>query len=208
MEIARRAGADVVALPFEGFVKTRLAALALVRTPWTFMLDADERLDAALRAAIAAIDPDTPANGFTISRRTWFCGKPIAGCGWGDERMLRLFRTGRAALAARPASGGSAELHERWSVPGRAPLLAGRLEHDSYAGVADYFTRFDRYTWIESRGLPKSARRLALSVVQAPLRAVWLFTVRGGWRDGWRGAFIALFSALYPVAANLKAFAR
>ncbi len=203
-EIAQRAGATVVPMRFDGFVRTRLHALEHVPTEWTFMLDADERLDASLRDSIASAQ-DAGPNGFTISRRTWFCGRPISGCGWGDERILRLFRTRGASLSAHPAGGGSSDLHERWSVAGPAPLLAGRLEHNSYPAIGDYFTRFARYTSIESDGMRPSLRAALVALLKAPLRMVWLFTVRGGWRDGWRGAFIAVFSALYPVVARIKA---
>ncbi len=203
--IARRAGAQVVEHPFEGFLATRRFALGQVRTEWTFMLDADERLDPVLQSMLLEAEPGPETDAYQVLRRTWFAGRPMSGCGWGDEPMLRVFRTGRGVLAAKPTSGGVAELHERWSVPGAVGTLRGRLEHESYRSIGDYLDRFNRYTSIEATGLTVTPAIAARRLAMVPVRAIWLLGPKGGWRDGWRGAFVAIFSALYPLAATLKA---
>jgi glycosyltransferase involved in cell wall biosynthesis len=205
VEIARAFGASVIVRPFEGFVATRRFALEQVSSAWAFMLDADERLDDVLCTALLDAKPGPGVSGYFVSRRTWFAGRPMRGCGWGDEHLLRVFRTERAKVLPQPTSGGTSELHERWHVEGETRLLRGRIEHESYPTVADYFRRFNRYTSIEARGLRPSPAVVARTLLLAPVRAVWLFAGRDGWRDGWRGAFVALFSALYRVVATLKA---
>jgi hypothetical protein len=179
-----------------------------VRTAWTFMLDADESLDPELRAAVLAAEPPSGIAGYAVRRTTYFCGRPIEGCGWGDERILRLVRTERARIAAPPAAGGSSELHERLEVDGAVLELPGRLLHASYPTLAAYREKFARYTAIEAEGLAPSGAALASSLARACLRAPWLYLGRGGWRDGWRGAYIAGASALYPAAVRWKALAR
>ncbi|MBV9271742.1 MAG: glycosyltransferase family 2 protein, partial [Candidatus Eremiobacteraeota bacterium] len=61
VEIAEFAGATVITRPWEGFLKARLFALTQVRTPWVFMLDADEELTAELRASLRACDGSADA---------------------------------------------------------------------------------------------------------------------------------------------------
>ncbi len=207
-ELARARGAEVVVRPWEGFAQARRFALGRVRTAWTFMLDADEALDPALRAAVLAAVPPPGVAGYAVRRTTYFCGRAIGGCGWGDERILRLVRTEGARIVARPAAGGSAELHERLEVDGAVLELAGRLLHESYPSLAAYREKFARYTAIEAAGLEGSGPALALSLARAAARAPWLFFARGGWRDGWRGAYIAGASALYPAVVRWKALAR
>ncbi|MBD5656862.1 MAG: glycosyltransferase family 2 protein [Candidatus Eremiobacteraeota bacterium] len=206
--IAREYGAEIAIREWEGFVATRRWAQARVTTPWTLMLDADERLDDEARRAIVAVDPETSDDGFVLRRTTWFCGRPIRGMGWGDERLLRLFRTDRARLVASPVSGGGGQVHERWElVPGALPArtLRGVLEHDSYPTLKSYARKFGRYTSLEARGLPPSLRRLIGVTPRSVFRAGWLLFARGGWRDGWRGAFVAVASAVYPVVVAWKA---
>jgi len=203
--IARAHGADVVVRPWAGFVSTRAFALARVRTPWTFMLDADESLDAALATSLHAADPATEIDAYRIARATYFCGRAMHHGAWGGEAPVRLFRTERAHLVAEPAAGGDAELHERWIVPGSVGRLPGTLHHHSYPTVAAYRDKFSRYTALEASGLRASRLALVRSFVVATLRFPWLLVVRGGWRDGWRGAFVSFASAAYPVAVAWKA---
>ncbi len=207
-EIARAAGAEVAVRPWPGFVAARRDALGRVRTPWTLMLDADERLGDELCAAIVAAHPAESVCGYRLGRATYFCGRPISGAGWGNERLLRLFRTNRARLEARPAAGGDADLHERWTCDGEIGDLAGTLHHDSYPTIASYREKFARYTSIEARGMRSSAPTVVRAYALVPLRFGWLLLRRGGWRDGWRGWFVSFYSALYPAVAAAKALRR
>jgi glycosyltransferase involved in cell wall biosynthesis len=203
--LARERGAEVVVRPWEGFVSARRFALGRVRTAWTFMLDADESLDGPLRDALLKAAPAERVDGYRVLRSTSFCGRPIAGAGWGCEALLRVFRTDRARLIARPASGGSSDLHEAWEVPGDVETLEGVLFHDSYPTLASYREKYARYTALEAQGLPPSRTALIRAMFAALARAPWLFFARGAWRDGWRGAFISLASAFYPAVARWKA---
>ena len=188
--VARERGARVVVRPWAGFVETRRYALGCVETPWTFMLDADEALDAALAAAIGALEPDDAIDGFAVRRATFFCGRAMRYGVWGADLPLRFFRTERAALLPEPVAGGVAEVHERWTVPGQTGVLDGTLLHYSYPTLAAYRAKFARYTSLEAGGLQGSARALVRAIALAALR---------------RGAYVALASASYPVVVAWKA---
>lgn len=204
--LARAAGARAIVAPWCGFVAARRAALAAVTTPWTFMLDADEALDPALAAALGAVEPPPEVDGFTVRRTTYFCGRAMRHGAWGADAPLRLFRTTRATLGAVPAAGGEAELHERWSVPGRIDMLSGILHHFSYPTLAAYRQKFARYTALEAAGLTTNGAKVLRAFLIATLRTPWLLFARGGWRDGWRGTYVALASAAYPLAVACKAW--
>ncbi len=203
--LARARGADVIVRPWVGFVSTRAFALGQVETPWTFMLDADESLDARLATSLRAVEPPERTDAYEIARATYFCGRPMRYGTWGAEAPIRLFRTAHASVVAAPVAGGRAELHERWIVPGDVARLDGTLLHDSYPTVAAYREKFARYTAIEAGGTSPSAAVLVRAFALALVRVPWYLVVRGGVRDGWRGVFIALASAWYPVAVAWKA---
>lgn len=208
-EIAAAAGARVVERAWTDFVDARRFALAQVATPWALMLDADERLDEGLRAALIEAQPDRDGfNGYRVRRTTYFCGRPVAAMGWSGEPLLRVFRATGATLEAHPAAGGQAALHERWRVPGAVGELCGNLLHDSYPDVASYRRKFERYTSLEAQGLRSSPPALALATLRAVLRFGWLLGPRGGLRAGWRGAYLSFWSAAYPVVVHLKAARR
>jgi hypothetical protein len=172
-----------------------------------FMLDADEELDANLRAAIGAAEASSTIGGYTVARTTYFCGRPMRHGAWGSERLLRLFRTPVATLVAKPAAGGTAQLHERWTVAGDTLPLGGTLLHHSYPSLAVYRSKFARYTTLEAAGLTPSMPALARALVAGALRAPYAFVLKSGWRDGWQGAYVALASAAYPVVVAWKALA-
>jgi glycosyltransferase involved in cell wall biosynthesis len=207
--VARRAGAAVLERRWTNFVDARTFALDNVRSPWTFMLDADERLDAALREAIEHAEPEAEAiEGYRIRRATRFCGEVVRAFGWDDEILLRMFRTDRGVVSAHPVAGGSAALHERWNVPGPVGRLDGMLFHDSYPDQASYARKYARYTSLEAAGLQPSIGRLLISALVAPLRFAWMMGPRGGFRLGRRGAYIAFWSALYQTIVRWKALRR
>ncbi|TAM58866.1 glycosyltransferase family 2 protein [bacterium] len=202
--LAQDCGARVVVRPWDGFASARRAALALTSTPWVLFIDADERLDDALRASVLAA-PAHESVGYELLRTTEFCGRPMRCAGWNDEPVLRLFRREAVRLEARPAAGGSAQLHERWVAEGRVERLRGRLEHRSYPTIADYRRKFARYTAIEAAGISPSLGRALAAAARACVRWAWLYLARGGWRDGWRGAYVCTMSALYPVVVQFRA---
>ena len=204
--VARRAGATVIERPWTNFVDARTFALDNVRSPWTFMLDADEQLDPALREALLGAEPEKEdVEGYRVRRATRFCGEVVRAFGWDNEMLLRMFRTDRGVLAAHPVAGGGAALHERWSVPGAVRDLDGMLFHDSYPDERSYAQKYARYTTIEAEGLEPDVARFLSSALVAPLRFLWLLGPRGGLRLGSRGVRIAFWSALYQTIVRWKA---
>jgi (heptosyl)LPS beta-1,4-glucosyltransferase len=205
VSIAREFGAEIMVRPWEGFVETRRFAIGHVKTPWTFMLDADEALDSELGYALEHLRPAPDVDGYAVQRATYFCGRAMRHGTWGADAPLRFFRTGRAQLVANPVAGGAADVHERWTVPGRTEMVAGSLLHYSYPTLKAYVAKLQRYTTLEARGLHGSPRSLVREALFALLRIPNALFVRSGWRDGWRGAYVALGSAAYPVIVAWKA---
>lgn len=201
--IAQSHGARVVTRLFEGFVDARRYALAQVQTPWTLMVDADERLDRTLREALVAA-PES-ADGYIVLRTTYYCGKPLRM--WSNEPLLRVFRTDRARLEAAPAAGGQAQLHEHWVCDGPVQTLPGTLEHYSYPDRASYLAKYARYTATEARGVSPSVPAALAQTALVPLRFANMLLRRGALLDGPRGWSIAWYSALYPAVVRWKSLA-
>lgn len=201
VEFARLAGADVVERDWLNFLEARRFGLSLVRTEWTLMLDADESLDDALQSAIVNATGDV--DGYVVRRTSYFCGKALRM--WRNERLLRLFRTARAVLEARGATGAAAPLHERWKTSGATRELPGTLLHFSYPDRASYREKFERYTDIEAACMRRSRARAACEWLATWPRFVRLLIFRGGLLDGARGIAAAYGSARYRYVSARKA---
>ena len=200
LAIAASLGAQVIQARWNGFVRTRAAAAASVKTSWTFMLDADERLSIALRDELDRVAPAEDVLAFSVARRNWFCGKWLRSAGWWPDRLVRLFRTGRASVS----SADNADVHETWTVHGHTDALSEPLEHFSYRNVNDYWRKFRRYTDLEAASQKPSFTRAALAWASVPFQCGWLLLCRGGLMEGWRGMLVSVGSSLYPAVAATK----
>ena len=205
-EIARDLGAEVVSRPWLGFARARTDAAAMVKTSWVFMLDADERLTPELRDELIALEPPAGVDAYSVARMNILCGRWIRGAGWWPDRLVRLFRNGRATLESRSAESAHA-VHETWRVSGRCPQLKAALEHQSYPTLRAYRQKFATYTALEAAGLRGRVGlgSLLSACAMVPVRALWLLIGRRGLLDGWRGAYVCLGSACYPAAVRWKA---
>jgi (heptosyl)LPS beta-1,4-glucosyltransferase len=180
--VATSAGARVLTRALDGFGPQRRFGLAECREPWVLWIDADERLDPGAPAAIAAAIARDDADGFRLARRTWFLGRPIRHCGWGGERVLRLFRRARARFD-------DALVHERVHVDGVVSELAATLEHLSYPTWDDACRKLLQYSAANAEKLAREGRNVGLieCLVRPPLRFARMYVLQLGVLDGARG---------------------
>lgn len=165
------------------------------------MIDADEALDDRLREAMLNAPEDF--DGYSVSRTTYYCGRPLRM--WRGEILLRLFKTERVRLEWMPAAGGDAHLHERWVSDGPTAILDGTLLHYSYPSAEIYREKYEQYTDIEAGGVRPSFRAYALQTVLAPVRFLRYAISHGAVLDGVAGLRVAWKSACYPSVVQRKA---
>ena len=195
-EVAASHGARVAERALEDFGLQRRFGLEQCREPWVLWLDADESLDPrAVRALAGALGaaptpPRGSPNGYRIERRTWFFGRRIRFCGWGGERVLRLFRREAARFPAAP-------VHEQVEVSGPLGELAGTIEHRSYESWPDCRDKLVRYAAAGAEKARRAGRRAGpLDVaVRPPLRFLRMYVAQGGFLDGGRGLAVCALGA-------------
>ena len=203
--IAAELGARVAVAPWRGVGYARSGAEQLVRTPWVFVLDADERVTRELAAELAGLNAPESIDAYAIPRANYFCGRWIRGAAWWPDRQVRLYRRGGASQTARTARSEAAG-HVYYVAPGKTADLQAHIVHYSYASVADYRRRFKRYTDLEAGAHPASLGELVRAWIVMPIRALWLLVGRRGLLDGWRGVYVSVASALYPAVVATKAW--
>ena len=142
-ELARAAGAKAARRRFDDYARQRQAALELCTKEWVLWIDADERLDQALRTSLAALPPSGPA-AYEVRFSVRFLGRELRFGGLGAERHVRVFRRERARFV-----GGA--LHEGLEIDGATGALPGRVIHESYRDLSDYLSKLDRYTTLAAR---------------------------------------------------------
>lgn len=202
IELARAAGARVVSTDWPGYIAQKNRAAGLAANDWVLSIDADERVDdalgAALRARIAGAEPAEAA--FEVRRHTFHLGRWIDHGGWYPEWRARLFDRRRAAW-------GGVEPHDHLQVSGPVGRVdAGDLEHYSYESISEHAQQIDRFTTIAARERLAKGRRSSLFAMlfHPPWCFFRMYVLRLGFLDGRAGYVIARMSAHYVFLKYAK----
>ena len=188
-DVATLLGARVLRRPFDDFAAQKNWALPQLAHEWVLWLDADERVDAGLAAAIAALPADPPVDGYRVARRNHFLGRPIAHCGWQGETVLRLFRRGGARFVG--------PVHEVLEGPLATGRLAGALDHHPYPTWEHATDKLVRYAAMNAKKAYAAGRRVGpwSMVVRPPVRFLRMYVAQGGFLDGAHGVALCGLAA-------------
>lgn len=200
-ERAAARGARVLTRAFDGYRSQKEFAVRAARCDWVLCLDADERVTAALRAAIEAErERGLPAAGYRFARATEYFGAFLRHGNAYPDRVMRLFDRRRGGFR------GEREIHEHASVDGAVVALAGDLEHRAYRSLADQLARLERYARLMAEHQHGAGRRAHVyNIVLNPFwRFLRGFVLRAGFLDGWRGLVYAYVEANYVRQKFIK----
>jgi len=209
LEIARRAGAEVVAGIFPLEHQRKLAGLAVASGDWILEVEPDEQVDSALaweiRATLKmAVQSGGLGDHFEVPIHQYL-GDDAVRQGWagplGESQAVRLYRPGVKRWRASRRDAGEV-------VAGRsAGALKGAIRRTAGGGVEDLVASFNRLTALRAEDLADAghAGRLSGAVLGGVGAFCKSYLVRGGWREGGLGLALALLSAFFPVVSHLKA---
>lgn len=198
--IARAMGARVVeTTDWPGFGPQKNRALELATCDWVFSIDADERVTPQLRAAIESAITDGKFQGYSVGRRSSYCGQYMNHSGWYPDRVLRLVRRGSGRFS-------DALVHESLRVEGPVGRLDGELLHESYADFDAVLDKANRYSTAGAQDLHR--RGVKGSFAKALGHGLWAFLrtylVKRGFLDGRLGLALAISNAESTYYRYLK----
>ncbi len=188
--LARQAGAVVHQTDWPGFGLQKRRGIALAHSDWVLVIDADERVDAALRQEITFAIQSGAADGYRLPRRSSLCGTFIEHGGWRPDYTLRLVRRTLAGFSDHA-------VHEHMTNAGRTADLRTPLIHYSYRDLDDVLVKLDRYS--RAGALDLAARGESAGLAKAIGKGLWAFVrtylLRQGFRDGRMGLVLAIYNA-------------
>ncbi len=190
-ELARSLGARVEQTDdWPGFGPQKNRALALATGDWVLSLDADEQVTPALRASITDAIERGELSAYSVNRLTSFCGQFIHHSGWYPDRIVRLFRRGKARFSDHL-------VHESVQAQGPVGRLQGDLLHHSFADFETVLDKTNRYSSAGAQTL--MARGVQGSFGRAIGHGLWAFfrtyALRLGFLDGRLGLALAISNA-------------
>jgi len=193
--VAEAAGARVLQRAFSGFRSQKAFCVEQASHDWVLCLDADERVDATLRAAIEA-ERDAGfgrAVGYRFARCSEYFGRFLRHGTAYPDRVLRLFDRRHGGWR------GDREIHEAVAVDGPVALLRGDLLHHPYRSFLQLLDKKQKYARMMAEYEHAKGKRATLGkLVLAPgWRFIRSYVVKRGFMDGWPGLIEAFVSANY-----------
>jgi glycosyltransferase involved in cell wall biosynthesis len=207
MEIAESCGAKVISQNWLGFSKQKQFAVNAANFDWVFSLDADERVSDKLKSEILRIKnlpASEIADGYRISRLSYYMNRPIRHGGWYPDWQLRFFNRNKGAWK-------EVMIHEsiRMTSGARVEKLTADILHFSVENAAHHHRMIgERYAPLAARQMFENNRKTsALKIATAGLSAfLQTYVLKAGFLDGLAGFCIARFAAHHAFLKHLMLY--
>jgi glycosyltransferase involved in cell wall biosynthesis len=200
--IARKYTDRVMIADFKDFASFKNQAMSNARNDWVLLLDADERLSAALIEEILAAVSADEADVFEIPFESYFFGRAMRHGGWQNERHQRLFKRSLVHYQG--------EIHESLQLAeeARRGSLVSPIIHLSHRSIGHVLAKTSGYVDVQASemlkdGHPKVTARTLYSVI---FKEFWRRMIRQkGYRDGLPGIIESLYQpfSLFCVYVRL-----
>jgi len=235
-KIARDHGATVVQFKYNGgWPKKKNWSLTNLKilTPWTLILDADERISRDLLEEISTAINNTTYSGYYLKWKFIFLGKWMR-FSWSHGWMLRLFRTGSSYyenLGMTSEGGWDNEVHENLICDGQCAKLNNHLLHESNQSISHWLSKQNQFSdWSAVRRLRTKQslshicltslfvstdplqRRKAMKAIylKLPLKPlvmfVYLYIFKMGFLDGKIGLIFCTMRSIHEYNTSIKMF--
>jgi glycosyltransferase involved in cell wall biosynthesis len=193
-EIAKRYGAKVVQLKFEGFGKLRNAAIENCTYEWILSVDADERVTGELKEEIRSLLEKGPkAEAYFIPRKSHFLGYWIRHCGWyPDYRQPQLFKKGKMRYKEQL-------VHESFELSGKASYLRQHVLQFPFNTLDQFLKKMDRYSSLRAREILAEGKRFKTSnlIVNPVAMFFRMYIFKLGFLDGFMGLMLSILYGFY-----------
>jgi glycosyltransferase involved in cell wall biosynthesis len=204
IEIARELGCRVIQREYVNSANFKNWAIPQAAHEWILVVDADERVTAALADEIRFLlraEPEKPA--YELKRDLFFLDHRINHCGVGHNYLVRLFRRDECRYQTR-------RVHADVEVPGNSVgRLRHRLIHYTALDIDHFLSKQQRYaTWSALDAYEAGKRCSSAKMLwHAPLRFLQLYLLRRGFRDGQAGLVVCGIMAYYTFLKDAKLWA-
>lgn len=192
IKYAKMNNARVIQREYEHSASQKNWAIPQASHNWIFLLDADERCTEELRNEIVQVVSSEPdINAFWISRENFFMGKKVRYSGWGNDKVVRLFKRDYCKYENK-------SVHAEIITEGPIGKLKSVIKHNTYKSIQHYFAKIDRYSTYAANDLIK--KHSSVGIYHLWIKPTWRFfkhyILNLGFLDGKVGYIISRMSAI------------
>jgi len=175
---------------YHGAAAQKNWAMDQTDSEWILIFDADERCTPALRDEIERVLDAPQHDAYVIRRDCLFLGKLIKHSGWANDRVLRLFRRGKARNENR-------RVHAQLVATGEPGALKHPMLHLMTHTLDEHIERVVRYSWWGAAQAWREGRRAGLNEVlgRSAFRFFRTYVLQLGFLDGMRGLVFCMLQA-------------
>jgi glycosyltransferase involved in cell wall biosynthesis len=188
--------------PFLGYVEQKNFALSKASFEHVLSLDADEALSEELIVSVQQEkEKEFPADGYTMNRYNFYCGKWIRHGTYYPDRKLRL-------LDLKKGKWGGQNPHDKIIMTEGATIkhLKGDLLHYTYQTIGQHAKQMERFSTIAAKALYDRGKKP--SYLKMLINPAWAFIkgyiIKLGFLDGVEGFRIARYTARQSYLKYLK----
>lgn len=198
-EIAQRFGANFFVESWKGYGLQKNSVIDKCKENWILLIDADEVISSELKDKIIEIVNHGKEDVYEVNFTSVCFGKKIKHGGWSGSYRIRLFKNGIGKY-------NDNVVHEAFITNGKIAKLKEEIFHYSYEDLADYLSKFNRYT---SEGAKEYFKRGKKSntfgiVINPFFKFIRMYIFRLGFLDGVEGLLLAILSANYTMVKYYK----
>lgn len=193
LEIARAYGAKIIQREYENSASQKNWAIPQAKYEWILLLDADEWLTPSLAAELRELKAHPSRlkhTGYWIYRANRFLGKRVRFSGLQGDKVIRLFQRDQCRYEPK-------HVHAEIVAEGSLGRLRGKLNHDTYKGIAQWEQKLHRYADWQARDYDK--RMGPITPYHTVIKPAWRFfkhfILRGGILDGTIGYKVSAYAA-------------
>ncbi|KTD31486.1 glycosyltransferase family 2 protein [Legionella maceachernii] len=200
IEIAKEYTNKVYSTDWQGYGIQKQRALALATKEWVLNLDADESVNAELKAVIQKAIASDHADAYRIPIRMNFYGFPLRFSS-SPKRHVRLFKREGARYS-------SDIVHEKVVLPPSARIsrIKKAIMHHSFQDVSHALYKINRYSSYSAK--IKIEKKKKPSFAKTLVGTCWMFfrcyVLQRGFLDGKAGFLLAVFNAQGTFYRGIK----
>ncbi len=187
IELAKNYEVRILQRKFDDFSTQKNYAIDKATHQWIYILDADERVSAALENEILeAVKNPKDYVGYYVKRIFYFMGKKVKFSGHRRDRVVRLF------LKEHCRYNGNL-VHEVIKAKGKLGVFDSKIDHYSYKNFDHYLDKLNKYAWLQA--VQFNEKTGTLTPFHFVIKPSWRFLkhciIQGGFRDGLVGLVLS-----------------
>ncbi len=194
------ANVNIIEGSFLGFGTTKNQAATYAKNDWILSLDADEVVSQGMFEEISNLELDS-TKVYEIRRSNYYKTKKINYCGWGEERIVRVYNKALTTF-------NDNMVHEKVISKGFSiDLVNGELKHYPYSSISQFVQKADSYSEIfANEKVGKKSSSPLKAFFNGMFSFIKTYIFKRGFLDGYVGLVIAISHAVTNFYKYIKLY--